>query len=259
MIAQDVMTRDVATVSPSTPVHDIAKLMAERRIGGVPVVDQAGRLAGIVTDVDLYRRAELGTEKQRTSLLELLFRRHPGADAYVEAHGRTARDVMTPDVVAVAPSTTLRQVADLFERKRFRRVPVVADEGIVGIVSRADLVRALASMPPLSEQGRLADQRIRDRIMAEFKQTPWGLRAEGSVIVNDGVAHLWGFVQSDDKRDALRIAAEAVPGVKGVEDHTIRFLGDMAGRSRVASAVTVVGPEGAYAVGSTCEGIAAGR
>ena len=244
MRVQDVMTRDVTTVSPSTPVRDVAALMVERRVSGVPVVDR-GRVVGIVTDGDLYRRAELGTERRCTSFFELLFKRHPGATAYVEAHGRTARDVMTTDVIAVSPETTLLQAADLFEAKRLRRVPVIADEGLVGIISRADLVRALASTPPSSSETELADRHIHDLVMGEFERLPWGLKSEGSVIVDNGVVHLWGFVPSDDEREALRIAALAVPGVKNVLDHTIRFAGDVPGRPAEPSTLTVVGPESA--------------
>jgi CBS domain-containing protein len=243
MQAHDIMITKVVTVQPGTTVREIANLMVDHRISGLPVVDESGRLVGIVTDGDLYRRAELGTDKRRRSWLEM-FSSSTEAQDYVEAHGRTARDVMTADVVAVAPGTSLRQIADLFETRRIRRVPVVVDGRVVGIVSRANLVQALVSMQSDNAEGGLSDRRIRDLVLAEFKQLPWGLQSEGNVIVKDGVLHLWGFVSSDAELAALRVAAEAIPGVTGFEDHTIRLFGDVGGRLRTGSKVTVVEPDG---------------
>ena len=198
----------------------------------------------MVTDGDIYRRAELGTDKRRdTSWLELFSSSASLAEDYVEAHGRTAQDVMTADVIAVAPETSLRQIADLFESKRFRRVPVVKDGVLVGIVSRANLVQALALAPTEEAESALTDRRIRDLILAEFARLPWGLRSEGNVIVTNGVLHLWGFVSSDAELAALRVAVEAIPGVKGFEDHTVRLFGEIGRRSRKQSTVTIVEPE----------------
>ncbi len=243
MQAQDGMTTSVVTVTPNTTVREISALMAERRVSGLPVVNENGHLVGLVTDGDLYRRTELGTEKQSGGLLELLFQGRSDAEMFVEAHGRTARDVMTTDVIAVAPATTLRQIADLFESRGFRRVPVVKDGKVVGIVSRADVVRALASLPQPARRSELTDRQIHDLVMAQFKKMSWGLRSEWSVIVTDGIVHLWGYVPSEVDRAALRVAAEAIPGVKAVEDHTLRWLGDVGARSRLPSTLTVVGPE----------------
>ena len=174
MRAQDVMTTAVVTAHPDTPVRELAKLMVDHRVSGLPIADEAGRLVGIVTDGDLYRRAELGTERRGSSWWDIFGLDSTPADDYVEAHGRVARDVMTKQVVAVAPGTTLRQIAGLFETRRIRRVPVVAKGAVVGIVSRANLVQALAVAQGEDFAGGLSDRRVRDLVIAEFKRLPLG-------------------------------------------------------------------------------------
>ena len=242
MRARDVMTNDVIKVRPDASVREIARLMIDHRIGGLPVVEESGKLVGLVTDGDIYRRAELDTDKRRMSWLDMFSLNAVEAGNYVEAHGRIARDVMTTHVVAVAPGTTLRQIADLFETRQIHRVPVVVDGMVVGIVSRADLVRALASMPAVSGD-RLTDRRIRDLVLAEYKHLPWGLKTGRKVVVTDGVLHLWGVVSSDVELAALRVAAEAIPGVRGFEDHTIGFLTNDRTPPGDLSQVVVVEPE----------------
>jgi CBS domain-containing protein len=241
MRAQDVMTTQVVAVEPDTPVREVARIMVERRITGLPVQEPDGRLVGVVTDGDIYRRAELGTDRRRRrSWLELFAPDPRHAEDYVEAHGRIARDVMSSDVVAVAPETSLRQIADLFETRRIRRVPVVRDGKVVGIVSRANLVQAFAASASPETDSAAADRRIRDMVLAEYGRHPWGLRAEANVVVTDGVVHIFGLVDSEAEQHALRVAAEAVPGVKGFEDHTVRRLEDAGARPRMDPTVTVV-------------------
>jgi CBS domain-containing protein len=243
MRACDVMSSPVITVRPATPVAEVARAMVEHRISGIPVTDASGKLVGIVTDGDLYRRIELGTEKRHDEWLRMLTSNRVAAAEYVEAHARLTRDVMTTAVVAVTPEATLGQIADLFETRRIRRVPVLADGRVVGIVSRANLVQALASAPPEQSRDHIEDQHIRDLVLAAFRRMPWGLRSEGNVIVRHGVLHLWGFVASDAELAALRIAAEAVPGVQQVVDHTVRFLGDVGASLRQKPRVTIIGPD----------------
>ena len=245
MRAQDIMTTDVVTVSPDTDVRAIARLMIERRISGLPVVGPAGHLIGILTDGDLYRRTELDTDRQRSSWLELFGLDNDLARDYVTAHAKTASDVMSTRVFAVTPQTKVRQIAALFERERIRRVPVVADGMVVGIVSRANLVQALSSAPVEDIQVNLNDQRVRDLVIAEYKRLPWGMPSEGNLIVTNGVLHLWGYVPSGVQLDALRVAAQGIPGVKGFEDHTFRFFGDVGARPRVQSEVIVEKPDDA--------------
>ncbi|HBK08345.1 MAG TPA: hypothetical protein DDZ81_21265 [Acetobacteraceae bacterium] len=248
MRAQDIMTKDVVTAKPNTPVRDAAKLMVKHRISGLPVVDASNHLVGIVTDGDLYRRAELGTGKQRHGWLKTLGLDGTWAEAYVEAHGRTVHDVMTADVTAVTPATTIRQIADVFERKRIHRVPVVAGGKVVGIVSRANLVQALAAISPEEFDQKRNDQYVRDLVIAEYRRLPCGLPSEWNVIVKDGVVHLWGFVPSLANLAALRVAAEGIPGVKGFVDLTFGYSGPVGSRENLHSQVTVVEADDAVAV-----------
>lgn len=244
MRAQDIMTREVVTVKLHTPVRDAAKLMVNYRISGLPVVDSSHRLVGIVTDGDLYRRAELGTEKQRGGWLKAFGLGGRWAESYVEAHGRTVQDVMTTDVIAVTPATPVRQIADVFEKQRIHRVPVVADSKVVGIVSRANLVQALAAIAPRAADRDRNDQYIRDLVIAAYRRLPCGLPSEWNVIVRDGVVHLWGFVPSLANLAALRVAAEGIPGVKGFVDLTFGYSGPIGSRESLQSHVTVVAGEG---------------
>ena len=221
MQAADVMTVDVVTVDPETPVQQVASLLSERGISGVPVVDENRRLVGMISEGDLLRRVETGTQVRRSWWLEMLSTNTELAGDYVKTRGRRARHVMTRDVVSVAEATPLVEIADLLERHRIKRVPVVHEGALVGIVSRANLVRALASggaAPARPAADR--DGVIRDKLLAELKRQKWAEASPGNVIVADGVVHLWGTILSDEERQALRVAAENIAGVRAVEDHT---------------------------------------
>jgi CBS domain-containing protein len=233
------MTANVVTVTPDTAVHDVAKLMIDRRISGMPVVNSGGHLVGIVTDGDLYRRSELGTDRRRKSWLEIFGFDIRQARDFVESHAATAGDVMTKRVFAVTPQTLVQQIANLFERQRIRRVPVLANGVVIGIVSRANLVQALASAPTEDMRVNLSDRRVRDLVIAEYGRLPWGMPSEGNVIVTDGVVHVWGYMPSKAELDALRVAVEGVPGVKGFEDHSYQFSGDVGHRQQEPSEIIV--------------------
>jgi CBS domain-containing protein len=220
MKAQDVMTSPPITVTPDTLVVDIAAVLVERRISAVPVVDASGRLVGIVSEGDLLRRSEIGTDRQRSQWLELLVERSGQAADFAKAHGLFARDVMTRDVVSVPPDAELSEIAALLERHRIKRVPVVRDGVPVGIVSRANLLRGLVASGRTRQATREADDlAIRNRIEQRLRQEPWADLSRLNIVVSEGVVHLWGVLGSDEQRRALKIAAESVPGVKGVVDH----------------------------------------
>ena len=221
MQARDIMTRNVITVGSETSVSGIAALLIEHRISGVPVVDFENRVVGIVSEGDLYRRIELGTEKRRSRWAELLTPNAELAIDYVAAHGRTALDVMTSPAIHVMPSTPIAAIADLFETHRITRVPVLDGETLVGIVTRSNLVQALASLPRAMPAAAVGDAAIRDAVMAEYARHPWGKHSQSNVVVSDGVVHLWGLVDTAAERAALLVAAERVPGVRYVADHTI--------------------------------------
>ena len=220
MRAIDVMTSQVVTATPQTTVEDAAKLMINNRISGLPVVDEDRRLVGVITEGDLLRRAETGTERQRSGWSEWFSPNSRLASEFIKSHARRVADVMSGDVVSVTQLTTLGEIADLVEARRIKRVPILHDGKLVGIVSRADLLRVLAS-GGANLPGDDRDGLIRSRLLADLRHQRWANCSEADIVVSDGVVHLWGVVRSEEERKALRIAAENTPGVRGVEDHTI--------------------------------------
>jgi CBS domain-containing protein len=221
MRAMDIMTTEVITVAPTTSVQEVAKLLSERGISGVPVVDGDNQVVGILSEGDLLHRAETGTERvreqKRSWWLESLASNL--ARDYVKAHARTAQDVMTRDVVSVYETTPLADVATLLETKRIKRVPVLRAGKLVGLVSRANLVRALAAAG-VPEATAGDDEAIRKQILADLDRQPWAKVWAADVIVKDGIVHLWvGAERSPEELSALRVAAENIPGVKKIEEH----------------------------------------
>lgn len=221
MNAADAMTRNVITVGQDAPIVQAVRLMLQHRISGLPVIDAAGRLVGIVTEGDLLRRAETGTERRRPRWLELLLGPSRLAADYVRSHGRKVGDVMTRDLVTVEEATPLEQLVRVMEERRVKRVPVLRDGALVGIVSRANLVRALAAGIVEATPGSLSDAEIRDRLVAEFEEQSWAPPTAPNFVVRNGVVHIWGLVTSDDQRAALRVMAENIPGVREVRDHLV--------------------------------------
>jgi len=222
MNAGDVMTLDVVTVSPDTPVLQIVKLLLSRGISAVPVVDEAGALAGIVSEGDLLHRVELGTEKHRGSWRAFFTGTATLAEEYVRSHGTVARDIMTREVVSVARGTKLAEVADIMEHRRIKRLPVLEDGRLVGIVSRANLLRAFASqLPDQPPEVAADDPAIRAALLAELGRQSWSRRAENTIVVTDGVVHLWGLVATPEELRALELAATGIAGVKAVHNHMI--------------------------------------
>lgn len=225
MKASDIMTSPVITVAPDTSVQEIARLLFERRISAVPVLE-GGRLVGMVSEGDLLHRREIGTERREKSgswWLRLFGPDHSPED-YIKSHARRARDIMTREVVTVGPQASLAEIASLLESRRIKRVPVVDREQVIGIVSRSNLVQALAvqkAAEPATAQDD--DDAIRGRLAAELERQPWWRRQVSNVIVADGVVHYWGTYEEDDEREAARVAAENIPGVRGVEDHRLRL------------------------------------
>jgi CBS domain-containing protein len=220
MRARDVMVRAVATATPETTVEEVARLMINLRISGVPVLDRNGQLVGIVTEGDLLRRAETGTEHPRSSWSEWFSSKSGLAAEYVKSHARRVEDVMTRGVATVGELAALGEIADLMETRRIKRVPVVHNGKIVGIVSRADLLQVLAS-GGAKTPGDERDHTIRIQLLAELDEQKWTDAGERRVVVSDGVVHFWGTVGSEEERRALRVVAENIPGVRGIEDHTI--------------------------------------
>jgi len=221
MNAADVMTRTILSAGPETPIAEAIGLMLDNRVSGLPVIDEVGQLVGILTEGDLLRRGETGTERHRPRWLEILLGPGRLAGEYVRTHGRKVEDIMTREPVSVAPETPLDEIVELMERHRIKRVPVLEGEKLVGIVSRADFLRALAQR--LKEQSAAApgDAEIRERILAELARVSWVPRDGVGITVENGVVDLNGVILDEKEREALRVAAENVPGVRSVEDHLV--------------------------------------
>ena len=224
MRAMDVMTSDVITVDPDTTIQALARLLAERGISGAPVVEPGGNLVGIISEGDLLHREEIGTARRHRARRRSWWLDHFASDLardYVKSHGRTVKDIMTRDVVTVSEDTDLGEVAALMEAKRIKRVPVMREGKVVGIISRANIVRAVgATKGAVANGGETDDRSIRTRLLGELGREEWAKVWPEDVIVRDGVVHFW---LSDDepveRRQALRVAAERIAGVRGVEEH----------------------------------------
>ena len=222
MNAADVMTKNVLTVGPDASVQDVARILLTNRISAVPVVGPAGELLGIVSEGDLMRRAEAGTGRRRPWWLGLLTGREAFAAEYVREHSRAVTDVMTRSVITAAPHTSLREIANLLEKNAIKRVPIVKDGKVVGIVSRANLLQALASPHKQIEAGATSnDAEIRNDVIARLKDEPWSHPALINVVVHDGNVDLWGIVDSQSEKKAVRVVAEVTPGVRMVNDNLV--------------------------------------
>ena len=221
LTANDVMTTEVITVSPETPVPDVARLLHERGISGVPVVDTDGKVIGIVSEGDLIGHAGTIGEQRRSWWLRLLTGEDALARDYAKTHARSVRDVMTARVISVPGTASLADIARRMEKHGIKRVPVVRDGRLVGIVSRGNLLQALAAKD-VSKDMSADDRTIRERLTADLKAQPWASLLTKNIVVENGAVHLFGFVRSEEERRALRIAAENVPGVTKVEDHLMR-------------------------------------
>ncbi|HEY6982478.1 CBS domain-containing protein [Reyranella sp.] len=219
MRAKDVMSGGVMSVLADATVFDAAEILTGQHISAVPVVDDSGRVIGIVSEADLIRRAEIGTTPHKSWLQRLLADDATRAARYVRSHSRHVSDVMTKAVVTVEEEANLAEVAELMSKHGIKRVPVVRDGFMVGIVSRANLLQALMSREPESDELRSTDARLRSDVLHAVEKKPWASTWPTNVVVSAGVVHLWGFVSSDAVRQAYRVAAENVPGVKLVRNH----------------------------------------
>jgi CBS domain-containing protein len=220
MIATDIMSPDVISVTPDARVIDVAEIFIANRISAVPVLEANGKLVGMVSEGDLMRRAETQTERRRPWWLEALVANDTHANDYVKANAQKVADIMTRDVVTAAPDTPIGEIAALLERHHIKRVPIVSDGKVIGIVSRANLLQALASLrKAISSPTATADSAIRENVMARLRNESWVPLWRLNVTVHDGVVELWGGVDTAAKKTAVRVLAEATPGVREVIDH----------------------------------------
>ena len=223
MKAADIMVKDVVTAGPEASVRELAALMLERRISGMPVVDGAGRLLGIVSEGDLIRRPEIDTDRVRSGWLHLFLSDEARARDFVKSHGRKACEVMTQPAISVAADAPLAEVVRLMERHRVKRLPVLEHGKLAGLVTRADLLRALVARQAAPAPER-SDRDLRQKIVSMLRDEDWAASAVVHVQVESGVAQLWGTVESEDQREALLLAVRGVPGVKDVQPHLGRVL-----------------------------------
>jgi CBS domain-containing protein len=219
LTAADVMQKGALTVNSDADVADAAMIMLRNKISGLPVIDHNHILVGIITESDLLRRVEIGTERRRAHWLEVLL--GPGHEAaeYTATHAREVSNVMTERVITVAANAPLADVVALMEQHRIKRVPVLMGDALIGIVSRADLLRALVDAFPKDAAKAADDVQIRASILKALDREEWWPRATINVGVENGVVELTGCITDDRERTALMALAENVPGVAKVVDH----------------------------------------
>lgn len=221
MKVSDVMTHRVLSVRPTETVKDAVSLMLRENISGLPVVDADGKLVGVVTEGDFLRRTETDTERRRPSWLQFLVGPGRLAEEYVHTHARRIEEVMTRKVVTATPDTPLDEAVQLMEQYRIKRLPVLDKGKLIGIVSRANLLRALVSLTAGETAPSPTDSSIHDCIIAEIEAQPWGPRTSINAVVRNGIVDLWGAVYDEREREALLVVAENIAGVKEVRDHLV--------------------------------------
>jgi CBS domain-containing protein len=218
MRAHQIMTRTVVSVTPDTTIVEAANIMLQRHVSGLPVVDETGSLVGIVSEGDFIRRSEIGTQRKRGRWLKFILGPGKSAGDFIHEHGRKVSDVMTTSPVTITEDTALAEIADIMEQNNIKRLPVVRGDKIVGIVSRANLLQAVASLAREVPDPTADDDHIRNRVIDALEMNDWcpfGL----NVIVRDGIVHLSGVITEERARQAAIVATENVDGVKKVHDH----------------------------------------
>jgi CBS domain-containing protein len=222
MKASQIMVTNVITVTPEHSVQEVAEILLERHISGVPVLNSAGEIVGIVSEGDLMRRADAETGHRRSWWLRLLMGREGLAEEFVKEHARKVSDVMSRKVITASPDTSVSDLAELLERNGIKRVPIVEGRKVVGIVSRANLLQALATLRKQVKVERpLSDAALRDQVLAQLRSEPWMRTSLINVTAHDGVVDLWGVVDTVSEKNAMRVAAEITPGVQKVNDSIV--------------------------------------
>ena len=218
MRAHQIMTRSVITVTPETSVVEAANIMLQRHISGLPVVNSAGHLVGIISEGDFIRRSEIGTQRQRGRFMRFILGAGKEATDFVHEHGRKIAEIMTPEPLTISEDTDLEEIVEIMEKNNVKRLPVTRGDKLVGIVSRSNLLQAVASLAREIPDPTADDDHIRNRIIDTLEKNTWcpfGL----SVTVRDGIVHLSGVITEERSRQATVVATENVTGVKKVHDH----------------------------------------
>jgi CBS domain-containing protein len=218
MRAHQIMTRSVITVTPETSVVEAANIMLQRHISGLPVVDSAGALVGIISEGDFIRRSEINTGRKRSGFMQFILGAGREATDFVHEHGSKVGEIMTPEPLTVNEATDLEQIVELMEKNDVKRLPVMNGNKLVGIVTRSNLLQAVASLARDIRDPTADDDHIRNRIINAMEKNhwcPWGL----NVVVRDGIVHLSGVITEERSRQAAIVCTENVTGVKQVHDH----------------------------------------
>jgi CBS domain-containing protein len=218
MRAHQIMTRQVVTIATDAAIADAASIMLEKHISGLPVVDATGKLVGIISQGDFIRRAEIGTQRKRGRWLKFLVGSARAASDFVRERGRHVGEIMTPEPYTVTEDATLEDIVELMERNNVKRLPVVRGDKLVGIVTRSNLLQAVAGLARDVPDPTADDDHIRNRIFASMEKADWAPFGLGVIVVN-GVVHLSGVITSEQSREATIVAAENVSGVTKVHDH----------------------------------------
>ncbi len=218
MRAHQIMEREVISVGPDTPIVDAANIMLRKHVSGLPVINQAGELVGIVSEGDFLRRSEVGTETKRNRWLQLIVGAGQSAADFARERGRKVRQVMTADPITVSEDASLETVVRLMEKNRVKRLPVMSGHKLVGIVTRSNLLQAVASLAHEIPDPTATDDKIRDRVSQSIKRNEWQ-PTNLNVVVRDGIVNISGIITDERARSATIVAAENVAGVKAVHDH----------------------------------------
>ncbi|MFM9943295.1 MAG: CBS domain-containing protein [Hyphomicrobiaceae bacterium] len=219
MKARDIMTKSVVSVRPEATVHEVALLMTEKHVSGVPVIDADNKLVGIISQGDLLHRRELGTEPKHKWWLNLFANPDSMAREYTKTHGLRARDVMSRHITSVNEDAELADVAAVLDRGNIKRVTVLNNGTLVGIIARSDLVKALSRVPPTPHKTSVDSGTLHRTLTDKLRRQPWLETSFLNVVVTDGTVRLWGYVATPDQRRALHALIEQTEGVAGIEDN----------------------------------------
>jgi CBS domain-containing protein len=221
MKASDVMNRNVITVGQHAGVEEAIRLLGENDISALPVIDETGTVVGILSEADLVHRSEIGTDTKHRWWIEAITPAAALAEEFTKSHARKVDELMSRNVISASEDTSLADIASLLEKHRIKRVPIIENGKLVGIVSRANLVQALASSTLSASPQADVDRAIRLEILSRLAEQPWTTFGERNIIVTDGMVHLWGLAGSQQEHEGLIVLAENVPGVTQVKDEMI--------------------------------------
>jgi CBS-domain-containing membrane protein len=221
MKAKDVMTRNVISIAPDATVLQAARLMLQHHISGLPVIDRAGQLVGVVSEGDFLRRQETATMRRRPRWLKFLMGPGRIAADYIHSHGSKVSDVMSGEVKTISEDAGLEDIVQLMEKWRIKRLPVLRGDKVVGIVTRSNLMHAVVSLARSAPVEPKGDDAIREQLQAIMQSEPWAPVATVNAVVHNGVVELWGMIIDERQREALKVAAENIAGVKAVNDHLV--------------------------------------